>query len=68
MIIAKVSKSRPSTKPGNWSYLMYEDTPRYDRITKILIAAILGTFLVAGIGLLFLPDLTRLSKQIKPSQ
>lgn len=32
---------------------MYEDMPRYDRITKILIAAILGAFLVAGIVLLF---------------
>ena len=52
MIIVKVSKGRPSTKPSNWSYLMYEDTPRYDRITKILIAAILGAFLVAGIVLL----------------
>jgi len=32
---------------------MYEDMPRYDRISKILIAAILGAFLVAGIVLLF---------------
>ena len=32
---------------------MYEDMPRYDRITKILIGAILGTLLVAGIVLLF---------------
>jgi hypothetical protein len=32
---------------------MYEDMPKYDRITKILTAAILGTLLVAGIVLLF---------------
>jgi hypothetical protein len=32
---------------------MYEDMPRYDRITKILIGTILGTLLVAGIVLLF---------------
>lgn len=53
LIIVKVSKSQPSTKPSNRSYLIYEDMPRYDRITKILIAAILGAFLVAGIVLLF---------------
>jgi hypothetical protein len=32
---------------------MYEDTPSYDWITKILVAAILGAYLVAGIVLLF---------------
>jgi hypothetical protein len=53
IIIIKVSKSQPPTKPSNCSYLMYEDAPRYDWITKTLIAAILVALLVAGIVLLF---------------
>ena len=53
LIIPIVRNKRLSGTRNKPSYLIYDDVPKYDQITKILIAAVPGAFFVAGIIVFF---------------